>query len=54
MFSRATLALAFLCTAPLAAHAGGSAFLVNRFGNHSDGNAFVRKDGAYLAGGPGR
>lgn len=45
--------LALLASAPLAAQTPGSAFIVNRFGQHSDGNAFVRKDGAYLAGGPG-
>lgn len=47
------LALAVFCGAPLAAQTPGSAFIVNRFAEHSDSNAFVRKDGAYLAGGPG-
>lgn len=55
MLGRLTLALAtFVSIAlPASAQTPGSAFVVNRFSEHADGNAFVRKDGAFLAGGRG-
>lgn len=42
-----------LLVSPLFAQTPGAASIVNRFGNHHDGNTFTRKDGAYLSGGPG-
>ncbi|MBK7878269.1 MAG: hypothetical protein IPJ77_21650 [Planctomycetes bacterium] len=55
MLGRLCLALATVVSLslPALAQSPGSAFIVNRFAAHSDGNAFVRKDGAYLAAGPG-
>ncbi|MCY2960808.1 MAG: hypothetical protein NTY35_11630 [Planctomycetota bacterium] len=42
-----------LCASSLPAQTGGQAFVLNRFGQHVQGNSFPRKDGAYLSGGPG-
>ncbi|MCY2960809.1 MAG: hypothetical protein NTY35_11635 [Planctomycetota bacterium] len=55
MFARSVfslLALA-LCASAATAQSSGSAFILNRFGQHVPGNSFPRKDGAFLSGGPG-
>lgn len=38
---------------PALAQTSGVAFVVDRFGNHRDGNQFTRLDAVYLSGGPG-
>lgn len=47
------LASVALLVAPALAQTPGAASIVNRFGVHQDGNAFVRKDGSYLSVGSG-
>jgi hypothetical protein len=46
-------AAAALIALPTLAQTPGAALVLNRFGVHAEGNSFVRKDGAYLSGGPG-
>ncbi len=50
-FARLSLVL-LLLAAPALAQTPGQAVLLNRVGNHVDGNSFARKDAAYLSAGP--
>lgn len=55
MLAPLSIRLAALATllSPAFAQTIGAASVVNRFGLHQDGNAFVRKDGSYLSVGSG-
>jgi len=41
-----------LCASTVLAQSGGSTFVLNRFGQHVQGNSFSRNDGVYISGGP--
>lgn len=47
-----SLLASIACALPAAAQTNGAVNALNRFGEHVEGNAFPRKDGVYLSGGP--
>jgi len=54
MFARLAISLLAACvTAASSLASGGSVFLLDRFGNHREGNAFHRISAVFFAGGPG-